>query len=272
MAGRSRICWCQPSPDSPAIVTGRVLPITATRYAERQDQRFRSRFRRRQRRSTRSISAACARRFSKRFRLEGSGDRSRWTELVARGHGLQSAGGAALAHPHRDSPRASIATCASRGTTPTARASPAPDARRRAPSDRVVTGTGAACADGSSTVRPSEPGRSRFRLNLPAARLPIVALELERRRRQPVARRAGCSKPGLVGEQAQPQVIGKARLVRVMQRRCHRRSVAHSDSTADRAAARSGDRRWRQSAARSSTASPRSSRRCRGSISKRRPA
>ena len=26
--------------------------------------------------------------------------------------------------------------------------------------------------------RPSEPGRSRFRLTLPAARLPIVALEL----------------------------------------------------------------------------------------------
>jgi hypothetical protein len=66
------------------------------------------------------------------------------------------------------------------------------------------------------TARPSEPGRTRFRLSLPAGRLPIVALELTVGGGH-LSRNAWVMESRLIGEQAEPQVIGQARLVRVMQ-------------------------------------------------------
>lgn len=115
--------------------------------------------------------------FLKRFRLEGGGDRSRWTLLVAQGT-LFDLPEEKLSRLDADFPAgdfrylrltwddASSARLPSPGAV-TARlvraADPVRPARVPVPFER----------------RPSEPGKSRFRLRLPAAHLPVVALDLD---------------------------------------------------------------------------------------------
>jgi hypothetical protein len=62
--------------------------------------------------------------------------------------------------------------------------------------------------------RPSEPGRSRYRLRLPAAGLPIVALELDVAA-GPVYRSAWVSEARFSGLEAAPVELGRATLARV---------------------------------------------------------
>jgi hypothetical protein len=67
----------------------------------------------------------------------------------------------------------------------------------------------------SVTRRDSEPGRSRFRLTLPAPRLPIVALELTVSGGN-LLRNARVLEPGLVGQEARPRLLGQTQLTRVV--------------------------------------------------------
>ena len=151
--------------------------------------------------------------FLKRFRLEGSGDRSRWTQLVAEGTAF-SLPADQLAHTRIEfAPGDYRYVRVTWDDTNSARVAP-PDvvtARRVTPSSSASI----LRAPIPIAQRPSEPGRSRFRLTLPAARLPIVALELTVGGGH-LSRDATVLEASLVGEQAQPQIIGNAKLVRVV--------------------------------------------------------
>ena len=156
-------------------VGGRVLPITATNLPDEKNSGFEVDFG-----SIMTIDAIDLMRipgpFLKRFMLEASGDRSRWTQLVGAGtafklpaEGLQHTRIEFRPGDYRyvrltwdDTNSARVAppdTVPARKVTPLARGQ-----MLREPV--------------AVSRRPSEPGRSRFRLTLPAPQLPIVALEL----------------------------------------------------------------------------------------------
>lgn len=114
--------------------------------------------------------------FLKRFRLEGGGDRSRWTLLVAEGTLFDL--------PEEDLHRTDIDFPA--GDFRYLRLTWNDASSGRLPLPSSVEARLVQPADPGPPVRipvsferrPSEPGRSRFHLRLPAARLPVVALEL----------------------------------------------------------------------------------------------
>jgi hypothetical protein len=202
-----------PAPDAPVFVAGRVLPITATDTPNDKASGFEVDFE-----TIGAIDAIDLSRvrapFLKRFRLEGSGDRSRWTQLIAEG--------TAFNLPAEQLSRTRIEFPAGEyryvrvtwDDTNSGRVGP-PDAvfARRV----TVSSPGPLLrAPVAITARPSEPGRTRFRLSLPAARLPIVALELTVAGGH-LSRKAWVLESRLIGEQAEPQLIGQAQLVRVMQ-------------------------------------------------------
>ena len=202
-----------PAPDAPVVVTGRVLPITATDTPNEKASGFEADFE-----TIGPIDAIDLSRvrapFLKRFRLEGSGDRSRWTQLIAEG--------TAFNLPAEQVSRTRIEFPAGEyryvrvtwDDTNSGRVPP-PDAvfARRV----TVSSPGPELrAPIAITARPSEPGRTRFRLSLPAARLPIVALELTVGGGH-LSRNAWVLESRLIGERAEPQLIGQARLIRVMQ-------------------------------------------------------
>ena len=64
--------------------------------------------------------------------------------------------------------------------------------------------------------RPSEPGRSRYRVKLPGARLPIVALDVIVARNGHVFRQATVSESRLSGMNLQPADLGRARLIQIV--------------------------------------------------------
>ena len=102
--------------------------------------------------------------------------------------------------------------------------------------------------------RPSEPGRSRYRIRLPAARLPIVAVDLTVGLTVGggyVFRQASVSESRLSGVDAQPAELGRAKADPDRPRRHRRRRAAHSHRGALRGGDRSGDRGRQQPAARS---------------------
>ena len=201
-----------PSPGIPARVLGRILPITATDLPDARSSGFEVDFE-----GINTIDAVdladIAPPFLKRFRLEGSGDRARWTVLVAEGT-VFNLPAEQLVHTRieftpgdyryvrvtwDDTNSGRVAppgTVAARMITPD---SPGPVLREPIAIAR----------------RPSEPGRSRFRLTLPAPRLPIVALELTVGGGH-LSRDARVLESSLVGEQAQPRQIGSGKLVRVI--------------------------------------------------------
>ena len=76
--------------------------------------------------------------------------------------------------------------------------------------------------------RPSEPGRSRFRITLPAARLPIVALELTVGGGN-LLRDARVLEAGLVGREARAAADRAGPPDARRARRADRRRAAHSD-------------------------------------------
>jgi hypothetical protein len=61
--------------------------------------------------------------------------------------------------------------------------------------------------------RPSEPGRSRFRIRLPGPRLPAVALHLEASGEH-ISREAYVTEQRVQGSEATPAVLGRAKLTR----------------------------------------------------------
>jgi hypothetical protein len=201
-----------PSPGRPARVVGKVLPITATDLPNAKSSGFEVDFD-----GINTIDAidldAIQGPFLKRFRLEGSGDRTRWTQLVAEGTAFNLPA-EQLAHTRIEfAPGAYRYVRVTWDDTNSARVAPP-----AAVAARMVTSVvpGPVLREPITvSQRPSEPGRSRFRLTLPAARLPIVALELTVGGGH-LSRNARVLESSLVGDQAQPRAIGSARLVRVV--------------------------------------------------------
>lgn len=151
--------------------------------------------------------------FLKRVHLEGSGDRERWTTLVADGTlfdlpqerlhqtELRFAAGAyrylRLTWDDRNSARVARMPLATAGQIPASHPPP------------VLT------TPVAFERRASEPGRSRFRLRLPGGRLPIVALDIDAGG-GPILRDARVFQAQLSGAQLMPVQLGAATLRRVV--------------------------------------------------------
>ena len=190
--------------------------------------------------------------FLKRLTLEGSGDREHWTLLSGEGtlfdlpeEGLRQT---ELRFPpgslpvragdvgrHQQRPRADAGRgrgAARRGHLPPPRLTAALPVERR----------------------PSEPGRSRYRIKLPAARLPIVAVDLDVGLTVGggnVFRQASVSESRLSGGDAAARRARPREADPDRPRRRRGRRAAHSHRGALRGGDRSGDRGRQQSAARS---------------------
>jgi hypothetical protein len=152
--------------------------------------------------------------FLKRFVLEGSGDREHWTLLVAEGtafslpaEGLEHTTLAfepgsyrylRMTWDDRNSGRVASPPAVS-VRQPHVKTRPSPVLRTPLVAER----------------RPSEPGRSRFRIVLPAAHLPVVALELTVGGGH-LLRHATVTEARLQGDEALPEAIGSATLRRVV--------------------------------------------------------
>ena len=152
--------------------------------------------------------------FLKRVRLEGSGDRARWTLLVAEGtlfdlpdEKLRQTELAFTAGPYRY-------FRATWDDTNSARLPPPSFASARLVTSVVPPPPLAARL--SVERRPSEPGRSRYRVRLPGAHLPIVALEFDLGGGH-VLRDAAVYEARLSGTEAVPVLLGNGTLRRVVQ-------------------------------------------------------
>jgi hypothetical protein len=152
--------------------------------------------------------------FLKRIRLEGSGDRTRWTLLVDEG--------TVFSLPEERLVQTELAFAVGSyryvrltwddtrsGRLPRPELASVREARNVVPPPRLTT---------PLTVerRPSEPGRGQFRVRLPAARLPIVALDVDIAGTR-VLRQATVYEPRLIGGQVIPTELGSGLLRRVVQ-------------------------------------------------------
>jgi len=197
-----------PSSDAPVFVTGTTLPIAPTKEASGFEADL----------GAASVVDAIdvggiSGPFLKRFMLEGSGDRERWTQLIAEGTAFNLPA-ERLRHTRIEFQPGSYRYLRITWDDRNSGRVSAPDtvsARRVS-----VSSPGPILrAPLALEQRPSEPGRSRFRITLPAARLPIVALELNVGGGH-LLRDARVLEAGLVGDEARPQLIGQARLTRVV--------------------------------------------------------
>jgi hypothetical protein len=152
--------------------------------------------------------------FLKRIRLEGSGDRARWTVLVDEGTVFD------LPDSRLRETELSFAAGSYRYVRVTW-----DDARsaRIAQAPRVAAReTSAAAIRAPLTTpvaferRPSEPGRSRFHVRLPGGHLPVAALHLDVAGGR-VLREAQVYEARLAGGEAVPTLIGRGTLKRVEQ-------------------------------------------------------
>jgi hypothetical protein len=153
--------------------------------------------------------------FLKVLRLEGSGDRAHWT-LLREEATVFDLPASRLRHVEIGFPAGAYRYLrVTWDDTRSGRVGSPPSV-----SARVVSSVTAPPALTTPVVferRPSEPGRSRFRLRLPAARLPIVALELDVASGH-VMRDVEVSEARLTGAEAVPAVIGRGTLKRVEQK------------------------------------------------------
>lgn len=151
--------------------------------------------------------------FLKRVKLEGSGDREHWTLLVAEGTVF-------------DLPEERLRQTELRFTPGSYRYirltwDDAKSGRLPQPSAAAARQVLAAAPPPPLTAaltferRPSEPGRSRFRVRLPGSHLPIVALDLDVAPGY-VLRDAAVFEARLSGSGVAPVVLGQARLHRVV--------------------------------------------------------
>ena len=202
----------EPVPNLPSFVAYPALPVPAIDKADNKTSGFEVDIR-----GVRLVDAIVLNGiqppFLKRFRLEGSGDRERWTELVREG--------TAFDLPAERLQRTQIEFLPGEyrylriiwDDTNSARVALPSSVTVREP--RQVLAGPVLRSSVSIARRPSEPGRSRFRLTLPAARLPIVALELTVGGGN-LLRDARVLEAGFSGESAEPRLIGSARLTRVV--------------------------------------------------------
>lgn len=148
--------------------------------------------------------------FLKRFRLEGSGDRQRWTELVKAGSVFDLPGeGLKLLEvefPEGDYRYLRI-VWDDRSSAP----APAPAAALLLKSRSAPV---LPMAELPFLRRPSEPGVSRFTLRLPGPRIPLRALVLTVAGDGPLLRDAQVTEPRLSASSLAPRSLGAARLRR----------------------------------------------------------
>jgi hypothetical protein len=151
--------------------------------------------------------------FLKRVRLEGSGDRAHWTLLAAEGTLFDL--------PQERLHQLDVAFTAGsfrylRLTWDDTRSGrlPLPPAVRARMAAQAPAAPGLTAAVAFER-RPNEPGSSRFRIRLPAARLPIVALDLEVGGGH-VLRHASVEEARMRGGEVVPVAIGEATLRRVV--------------------------------------------------------
>jgi Protein of unknown function (DUF3999) len=152
--------------------------------------------------------------FLKRVRLEGSGDRARWTLLVAEGTLFDLPDEKLRQTELAFTPGSYRYFRATWDDTNSARLPPPSFA-----SARLVTSVvppPPLTATLSVERRPSEPGRSRYRVRLPGAHLPIVALEFDLGGGH-VLREAAAYEARLSGTEAVPVLLGSGTLRRVVQ-------------------------------------------------------
>ena len=149
--------------------------------------------------------------FLKRFLLEGSGDRAHWTMLVGEGtlfdlpaERVRQTAVAFVPGTYRYLRVTWDDTNSGRVGLPR-RAEAADVAQRALPDPLRVPVT--------IERQASEPGRSRYRLRLPAARLPVVAILLDPGPAD-VFRTATVLESRFAGVRADPVEVGRARLVR----------------------------------------------------------
>lgn len=148
----------------------------------------------------------------KRLTLEGSGDRRHWTLLAAE----------ATLFDLPDERLRQDALAFTRGTYRYLRLTWNDANSGRVPLPRAafarqagaVPPPPAATIQASIERRPSEPGRSRYRVRLPAAGLPVVALDLDLGGSH-VHRAVSVSESRFSGVEAAPVELGRATLVRI---------------------------------------------------------
>jgi hypothetical protein len=151
--------------------------------------------------------------FLKRLTLEGSGDRAHWTMLAPEG---------TLFDLPDERLRETTLTFR-RGSYRYLRVTFDDTNSGRVPLPRAVfarSTTGPApppppAATLAFERRPSEPGRSRYRIRLPAAHLPVVALDLDIGGGH-VFRPVVVNESRLAGEEAVPAPLGRATLIRIL--------------------------------------------------------
>ena len=151
--------------------------------------------------------------FLKRLTLEGSGDRARWTLLQAEGTLFNLPDERISSEDLAFEPGAYRYVRVTWNDANSGRVSLPPRVFARE-SGGLPAAAGTA-ADVPFEARPSEPGRSRYRLRLPAARLPIVALALDVAPGH-VFRAVSVSESRFAGTEAAPVVLGSGTLVRVL--------------------------------------------------------
>ena len=152
--------------------------------------------------------------FLKRVRLEGSGDRARWTLLVAEGTVFDL--------PNEQLRRTELIfrpgsfrylrvtwDDTSSGRVPRPPLAVARQVRTAVAPSPLTTAV-------AFERRPSEPGRSRFRIRLPGGRLPIVGLDLDVGGDR-LLREASLFEARLSGSEAVPALLGRSTLRRVVQ-------------------------------------------------------
>lgn len=151
--------------------------------------------------------------FLKRLTLEGSGDRQRWTMLVDEGtlFDLPQEALQQLAVPFRAGQYRYLRV--TWDDTNSGRVPLPPVVRARSVADDRVSYQPFTAAL-SVQRRPSEPGRSRYRLPLPAAGLPIVAVTLDVGPGH-VFRPASITEARFDRTQAAPALLGRETLVRI---------------------------------------------------------
>ena len=150
--------------------------------------------------------------FLKRATLEGSGDRQRWTMLVGDGTLFDLPDERLRQTELRFTPgtyRYLRLTWDDRASARVTDAVAAAAGQRPLPAPPSVT------APVAVERRPSEPGRSRFRVTLPAGHLPIVALDIDAGGGH-ILREARVFEPQLTDGRLAPRPLGHATLKRVV--------------------------------------------------------
>lgn len=203
----------RPPAADPLWVAGRILPVPSTKKSSG----FEADFGRAQVIDTIRVEGIPAP-FLKRLSVEGSGDRTRWTSLAP--------DATLFDLPSEDLQQLDVSFVP--GAYRYVRVTWDDTNSARVPRPRIVRARLApeqppearASIELAFERLPSEPGRSRYRVRLPAPKFPVTAIELDVAGGH-VFRPAAVSESRFAGAEAAPVVLGRATLSRVVQGGVH---------------------------------------------------